>query len=68
MKLTGDPTAIAALKALHQKNKGFMKALMDDARTTTDNTTFFRGEDGAKYRLKLDPLNGDVDVHPVTEG
>jgi hypothetical protein len=65
VKLTGDPTAVAALKAQHQKNKDFMKALMDDARTTTDNTTFFRGDDGAKYRLKLDPLTGDLDVQPV---
>ena len=64
MKLTGDPNALAALKELHKANPGFMKALIDDARTTTDNTTFFRTEAGIKYTLKLDPHSGDLDVQP----
>lgn len=67
MKLTGDPTALAALKQLHKQNPGFMKALIDDARTTTDNTTFFRTEAGVRYRLKLDPNSGDLDVQPHSE-
>jgi hypothetical protein len=44
-----------------------MKALMDDAKTTTDNTTFFRSDTGIKYKLKLDPSSGDLDVQPHVE-
>lgn len=68
VKLTGDPQALAALKAMHQKNAGFMKALMEDARTTTDKTTFFRGEDGTKYRLRVLPDSGDLEVTAVEHG
>ncbi len=64
MKLTGDPAALAALKAMHKQNPGFMKALIDDARTTTDNATFFRSEAGIRYKLTLDPHSGDLDVQP----
>lgn len=53
---------------MHQKNAGFMKALMEDARTTTDKTTFFRGDDGAKYRLRILPDSGDLEVTPVAAG
>lgn len=67
MKLTGDPTALAALKHQHKQNPGFMKALIDDARTTTDHTTFFRSEAGVRYKLKLDPNSGDLDVQPFAE-
>jgi hypothetical protein len=62
VKLTGDPEAIAALKALHEKNEGFMKALLDDVRTTTDNATQFRDEEGNKYKLTLDPHSGELHV------
>ncbi|MEM9693454.1 MAG: hypothetical protein AAGA56_12975 [Myxococcota bacterium] len=65
MKLTGDPAALDALKTLHKKNEGFMKALMEDARTTTDQTTFFRGEDGVRYRLRILPDSGDIEVAPT---
>lgn len=67
MKLTGDPEALAALKQMHKANPGFMKALIEDAKTTTDHTTFFRSGAGTKYRLKLDPNTGDLDVQPHTE-
>ncbi len=60
MKLTGDVEAIAALKAMHQKNQGYMKALLDDVRTTTDNTTIFRDDHGTKYRMTLDPNSGEL--------
>ena len=65
MKLTGDPTAIAALKKMHQANPGFMKALIDDARTTTDHITFFRDGEGVRYKLALDPNTGDLHLSPA---
>ncbi len=64
MKLTGDPEALAALKQMHKANPGFMKAIMEDAKTTTDHTTFFRDEAGTKYKLRLDPNTGDLEVQP----
>jgi hypothetical protein len=60
VKLIGDADGIAALKTMHQKNKGFMKALLDDARSTTDHTTYFRDEHGRRYALHLDPVTGDL--------
>jgi hypothetical protein len=69
VKLTGDPEAIAALKSMHQKNEGFMKALLDDARSTTDHQTTFRDERGLRWRLKLDPVSGALNVerHPDSQ-
>lgn len=62
MKLNGDAEGIVALKAMHQKNAGFMKALLDDARSTTDHTTYFRDDEGRRRTLHLDPASGDLTV------
>ncbi len=67
VKLSGDPQAIETLKALHKKNPGYMKALLEDARSTTDLTTYFRDEGGTKYRLTFNPTNQELTVVP-TEG
>jgi hypothetical protein len=68
VKLSGDPDAVRALKAMHQKNPGFMKALLDDARSTTDHQTTFRDDAGVRYRLTLDPNTGDLNIVPLAEG
>ena len=60
VKLTGDPDAIAALKAMHTNNPGYMKALLEDVKTTTDRTTTFRDEAGVKYRMTLDQNTGEL--------
>ena len=62
MKLEGDPDGIAALKAMHQKNTGFVKALLEDARSTTDHATTFRDDQGYRYRLTLDPQTGVLTI------
>ena len=64
MALNGDPQGIAALKAMHEKNKGFVKAVLEDARSTTDNTSYFRGDDGLRYKVTLDPTSGDLTIEP----
>ena len=64
VKLVGDEAGIAALKAIHKKNPGAMKALIDDARTTTDRSTYFTAEDGTKYKLRLDPATGNFVIEP----
>ncbi|MEZ4446572.1 MAG: hypothetical protein R3B72_46265 [Polyangiaceae bacterium] len=58
MKLEGNEQGIDALKALHKKNPGFVRALLDDVKSTTDNTTYFRDEQGNRYSLSLDPHSG----------
>ncbi len=68
MKLSGDPQAIDTLKALHKKNPGYMKALIDDARSTTDMTTYFRDEAGNRYRITFDPTAGELTVDPAPSG
>lgn len=65
MKLVGDPEAIAVLKDLHQNNPGFLKALVDDARSTTDHATTFRDDSGARYRMTLDVTTGELKVEPA---
>jgi len=65
VKLTGDPHGIASLQAMHKQNPGFMKALLDDVRSTTDRTTTFRDTAGQRYRLTLDQGTGELRVEPA---
>ena len=62
VKIAGNQDGIDALKALHGKNPGFMRSLLEDARSTTDNTTFFRDEGGRRWLLRLDPNDGTLTV------
>ena len=54
MKLVGDAEHIAVLKGLHQKNTGFLQALIADARTTTDRATYFKDDEGTRYKLSFE--------------
>lgn len=60
MKLVGDEKGIAALKAEHKENPAFVKALLEDARSTTDHATTFRDKDGNRYKLTIDARTGEV--------
>jgi hypothetical protein len=66
MQLVGDPEGIESLKAMHTKNKGFMRAILEDVRSTTDQTTTFRDEQGRKFKLTLDSKAGTLHVEPDT--
>lgn len=68
MKLVGDLEGIASLKAMHQKNKGFMRAILEDVRSTTDQSTTFRDEQGRKFKLTLDSNAGTLRVEPEPSG
>lgn len=65
MKIEGNQEGIAALKAMHGKNPGFMRSLLEDAKSTTDHQTFFRDEDGNRWMLRLDPNDGTLTVAPA---
>ena len=60
MHLTGYEPGVAALKALAEKDREYLKFLIKEARSNTDLKTTFRGPDGAAFVLKVDPKNGDL--------
>ena len=47
---------------MHAANEGFMKALLEDVRTTTNHMTTFRGPTGNRWRLRLDAVTGELTV------
>ena len=63
MKVVGDETGVAALKALAAKDKNTIKFLLQDASTNTDRRTTFRAEDGTVWVLRID-VSGDLVVEP----
>ena len=62
MKLEGDQEGIAVLKAMHEKDKSYLKFLVGEARTNTDHKAPFKAEDGTRYMLRVDPRTGDLVV------
>lgn len=64
MKLEGDPEGIAALKALREKDKNYLKFLVGEARTNTDLRTTFKTEDGRTFVLRVDVASGNLVVEP----
>ena len=65
MKLVGDEAGIAVLKAMHAKDKGYLKFVVGEARTNTDLKTTFKSEDGRVFVLKVDVASGDLVVEPA---
>ncbi|HEY8428847.1 MAG TPA: hypothetical protein VIL20_10750 [Sandaracinaceae bacterium] len=65
MKLEGDADGIAALKAMHAKDKDYLKMLVGEARTNTDLKATFRSEDGRRFVLRVDPASGNLVVEPA---
>lgn len=62
MKLEGDEEGIAALKAMHAKDKGYLKFLVGEAKTNTDLKTTFKSEDGRPFVLRVDVMTGNLIV------
>ncbi|MGF1467889.1 MAG: hypothetical protein ACFCGT_17350 [Sandaracinaceae bacterium] len=62
MKLEGDEQGISALKALHEKDKTYLKFLVGEARTNTDLRTTFKDEGGTQWVLRVDPASGNLVV------
>lgn len=65
MQLTGDSEGIGELKRLHGENRGYLKFLLDEAKSNTDLTAEFTGKNGVHYKVVLDPRTGDVNVSPA---
>lgn len=62
MKLEGDEEGIAVLKAMHAKDKTYLKFLVGEAKTNTDLKTTFKGEDGRAFVLRVDVMTGNLVV------
>jgi hypothetical protein len=59
--VTGFEPGVAALKALAEKDREYLKFLIKEARSNTDLRTRFKGPEGdATFVLRLDPKTGDL--------
>lgn len=65
MKLVGDPDGIAALKALVEEHRDYMKFLITEAQSNTPHVAPFRGGDGTKWELVIHLETGDLEVRKV---
>lgn len=64
MKIVGDETGIAKLKDLAAKDKGYVKFLINEAKSNTDLIAPFTDEDGNQWNLRIDVPTGDLFVEP----
>lgn len=64
VKLEGDEEGIAVLKAMHAKDKTYLKFLVGEAKTNTDLKTNFKAEDGRTFVLRVDVQTGNLVVEP----
>ena len=62
MRLTGLDQGVSALKALAEKDREYLKFLINEARSCTDLKTTFKAADGTKFVIRLDPKSGDLIV------
>ena len=62
MELIGDPDGIAALKAIHTKNRDYLKFLLGEIRSNTDLRATFKADDGSQWHITLDPKSNELKV------
>ena len=63
MKLSGDPEGLEELKRIKEENLFYLKFIMKEAKSNTDNTTVFKDKAGKKrYRLFYNPADGSFTV------
>jgi hypothetical protein len=58
MNLTGDPDGLAALKVMQEKNREYLKFLIQEAKSVFEHHVDFKGQDGAQFRLVYDVKTG----------
>jgi len=67
MKLVGDSDGIAALKALVNEHRDYMKFLIGEAQSNTNHVAVFKGGDGGHWELVLHIETGDLEVRRAPE-
>jgi len=67
MQLTGDPAGLAAMKALQESNREYLKFLIQEAKTVFEHHVDFKAADGAQFRLYFEVKTGAfrVDKKPA---
>ncbi|MGB9736547.1 MAG: hypothetical protein ACP5JP_10060 [bacterium] len=66
MKLEGDPQGLEELKRIKEENLFYLKFIMKEAKSNTDNIAFFKDRTGKqKYKLSYDPSTDAFTVTPV---
>ena len=58
MNLTGDPAGLAALKAMQEGNREYLKFLIQEAKSVFEHHVDFKAADGAQFRLVYDVRTG----------
>jgi hypothetical protein len=61
-RIVGEPDAVAALKAMVQEHRDYLKFLLAEAKTNADHTTTFKAADGNHYKLHLDLAADRIEV------
>ena len=62
MQLSGDADGLSALKVLQEKNREYLKFLIQEAKTVFEHHVDFKAEGGAQFRLKYDVKTGAFTV------
>ena len=62
MIMRGDPDGLTALRALQERNRDYLKFLMQEARTVFEHHVDFKGEGGEQFRLIFDMKTGAFTV------
>ena len=62
MQLTGDEAGLAALKAMQERNREYLKFLIQEAKTVFEHHVDFKAADGAQFRLFFDVKTGAFKV------
>jgi hypothetical protein len=67
MRVIGDPSGVAALKALVDEHRDYLKFLIGEAQSNTDHRTAFKASDGSHWELVLHLDGGDLEVQRALE-
>jgi hypothetical protein len=61
-RVTGEPDAVAALKAMVHEHRDYLKFLIAEAQTNANHTATFKAADGTHYTLHLDLVADRMEV------
>lgn len=68
MKLEGDPEGLEELKRIKEENLFYLKFIMKEAKSNTDNIAFFKDRTGKqKYKLYYDSSKDAFTVSLVND-
>ena len=60
--MRGDPDGLTALRALQERNRDYLKFLIQEAKTVFEHHVDFKSEQGVQFRLTFDLKTGAFTV------